>query len=415
MTEYNVTESKHFYLLGVSYKKADEKVRGKYTIFPETVPILVQEAKRNQIHHFFVVSTCNRTEVYAFADDYSQIIKTLCAVTKGNEDELKSITSIRKDFDAINHLFRVGSGLESQIVGDFEIIGQMKIWFSRFKKMGTTNAFLERLINTSIQVSKKVKQNTTLSSGVTSVSYAAVNYILTQVENPSAKKILLFGTGKIGRNTCENLIKHTDHTHVTLINRTEEKAVSVAKKYEVNSKRFEELEHEINRSDIIIVATGAEKPTVLKEYIHTDKELLFIDLSMPANVDRSIKDLSNTTVLGVDELSSIITQNIEKRKEQIPEAEQIIAEMTNEFKDWLETRRYVPFIQAFKERLEDIHHIEHTTLKKKEVIEEAVDHTILAEKVIQKLTNHLANHLLENKGKAEDTMELINKVFKVQI
>lgn len=211
------------------------------------------------------------------------------------------------------------------------------------------------------------------------------------------------------------MIKHTDHTHVTLINRTEEKAVSVAKKYEVNSKRFEELEHEINRSDIIIVATGAEKPTVLKEYIHTDKELLFIDLSMPANVDRSIKDLSNSTVLGVDELSSIITQNIEKRKEQIPEAEQIIAEMTNEFKDWLETRRYVPFIQAFKERLEDIHHIEHTTLKKKEVIEEAVDHTILAEKVIQKLTNHLANHLLENKGKAEDTMELINKVFKVQI
>lgn len=413
MTEYNVTESKHFYLLGISYKKADEKVRGKYTIFPNTVSDLVMEAKRNQIHHFFVVSTCNRTEVYAFADDYHQIINTLCAVTRGNEKELESISFIKKDFDAINHLFRVGSGLESQIIGDFEIIGQVKTWFSRFKKKGTTNAFLERLVNTSIQVSKKVKQHTTLSSGVTSVSYAAVNYILTQVDDPSTKKILLFGTGKIGRNTCENLIKHTKHNYVTLINRTQEKAEQVAKKYEVNSKSYDELESEINLSDIIIVATGAQTPTVCKEYIHTGKELLFIDLSIPANVDRSIKDLSNVTVLGVDELSLIITKNIESRKEQIPEAENIIVEMKNEFKDWLETRKYVPFIQAFKERLEDIHHIEHTTLKKKEVIE--TNETILAEKVIQKLTNHLANHLIENKGNAKDTIELINKVFKVHI
>lgn len=413
MTEYNVTESKHFYLLGVSYKKADEKVRGKYTIFPDDVSKLVREAKKNGIHHFFVVSTCNRTEFYGFADDYHQLIDSLCSVTQGNSVELEAITFIKKDFDAINHLFRVGAGLESQIIGDFEIIGQMKTWFIRFKKEGTTNAFLERLINTSIQVSKKVKQNTTLSSGVTSVSYAAVHYILTQVENPSTKQILLFGTGKIGRNTCENLVKHTDHTHVTLINRTEEKAEQVAKKYEVNSKRFDQLEQEINLSDIVIVATGAQSPTILSEHIKTDKNLLLIDLSIPANVDHAVKDLPNVTVLGVDELSSIIAENIEKRKEQIPEAEKIIEDMTNEFTDWLETRRYVPFIQAFKERLEDIHHIEHTTLKKKEVVEE--HNHVLAEKVIQKLTNHLANHLLENKGDAEDTMALINKVFKVQV
>ncbi len=413
MTEYNVTESKHFYLLGVSYKKADEKVRGKYTIFPDDVSKLAIEAKKNGVNHFFVVSTCNRTEFYGFADDYHQLIDSLCSVTQGDSVELKDVAFIKKDFDAINHLFRVGAGLESQIIGDFEIIGQMKTWFIRFKKEGTTNAFLERLINTSIQVSKKVKQNTTLSSGVTSVSYAAVHYILTQVENPSAKQILLFGTGKIGRNTCENLVKHTDHTHVTLINRTEEKAEQVAKKYEVNSKGFDQLVSEINHSDIVIVATGAQSPTVLKEQITTNKELLLIDLSIPANVDHTVKELPNVTVLGVDELSSIVTETIEKRKEQIPEAEKMIEEMTNEFKDWLETRRYVPFIQAFKERLEDIHHIEHTTLKKKEVVEEH-DH-ILAEKVIQKLTNHLANHLLENKGDAEDTMALINKVFKVQV
>ncbi len=413
MTEYNVTESKHFYLLGVSYKKADEKIRGKYAIFPSDIPELVQKARENGIHHFFVISTCNRTEIYAFADDYHQIINAVCIFTKSSVEELKSIAIIKKDFDAINHFFRVGSGLESQIIGDFEIIGQMKKWFVRFKKMGTTNAFLERLINTSIQVSKKVKQNTAISSGVTSVSYAAVHYILTQIENPSAKKILLFGTGKIGSNTCGNLIKHTNHTHVTLINRTQEKAEYVAKKYQVKSKKIEELESEINLSDIIIVATGAQNPTILKQYIHTNKELLFIDLSIPSNVDRSIKELPNIKILGVDELSSIIAENVEKRKDQIPYAEQIIEEMMNEFREWLETRKYVPFIQAFKGRLEDIHQNEHTTLRKKEFIES--DSTILADKVIQKLTNHVASHLLENKREAENTMELINKVFKVHI
>ncbi len=412
MTEYNVTDAKHFYLIGVSYKKADESVRGRYTIFPEIVNQLVCEASSNNINNFFVVSTCNRTEFYAFADDEQQVIDTICKVTNGNESELKSIAFVKTNFDAINHLFRVGCGLESQIVGDFEIIGQIKTWFRRFKKAGTTNAFLERLINTTIQVSKKVKQNTNLSSGATSVSYAAVNYMLNEVEDVSLKKILLFGTGKIGRNTCENLIKHTSHSHVTLINRTDAKAEKYAEKFQFNSQPYSCLIQQVNDSDIIVVATGAKSPTITIDHVKTSKPLLFIDLSIPANVDPAIKDINNVTVIGVDELSAIISNSIEKRKEQVPKAEIYIQEFIQEFKEWLDTRKYVPFIQAFKERLEDIHQLEHTTLKKKESVDTGGNK--LAEKVIQKLTNHLANHLIENKSDAKETMDLIEKVFKVQ-
>jgi len=411
MNEYNLYPEKHFFSIGISYKKADANLRGKYAFLPESVPALVKKARQNEIKHFFAVSTCNRTELYAFAHHETDIVKLWCQFSGGNEVEIRSILSVKKDFEAVSHLFRVGAGLESQIIGDFEIIGQIKIWFNRFKKQNTTNAFLERLVNTTIQISKKIKHQTTLSSGSTSVSYAAVHYILTRVKNPSSKKIILLGTGKIGRNTCENLLKHTGHNQITLINRTRQSAENFANKFEVKLKGYEELEKEVNNSDILIVATSAIHPTLKKEHIKTDNPLLIIDLSVPSNVESSLKDLSNITVMGVDKLSMITNQNIKKRNEQIPLAEQIIENIGNDFKDWLETRKFVPYLQAFRKRLENINDTAHHSLKKKNNSEEKKE--VLAEKVIQKLTDHLANYLLKNKENAEEAMETINKVFKV--
>ena len=140
------------------------------------------------------------------------------------------------DRDAINHVFRVGCGLESQIVGDFEIIGQLKKTFFNSKKQQMVNGFSERLVNAVIQSSKRIKTETQLSSGATSVSFASVHYILEHVKAVSQKNILLFGTGKIGRNTCENLIKHTQNDHIVLVNRSEESAQRVAGKVQFGGK-----------------------------------------------------------------------------------------------------------------------------------------------------------------------------------
>ena len=120
-------------------------------------------------------------------------------------------------------MFRVGSGLDSQILGDFEIISQLKLVPELLKKQGLLNPFIERLINAVIQASKRIKTETEISSGATSVSFASVQYILNNIRNSFKKNILLFGTGKIGRNTCENLVKHTKNEHITLINRTKTK------------------------------------------------------------------------------------------------------------------------------------------------------------------------------------------------
>jgi glutamyl-tRNA reductase len=137
------------------------------------------------------------------------------------------------------------------------------------------NSFTERLINSVIQASKRIKNETELSSGATSVSFAAVQYIMTNVKNVSDKNILLFGTGKIGRNTCENLVKHTKNSHITLINRTKTKAEEVAGKFNLIVKDYHTLKEEINTSDIVIVATGAQNPTVCKLMINRNNLYYF--------------------------------------------------------------------------------------------------------------------------------------------
>ena len=134
--------------------------------------------------------------------------------------------------------------------------------------MNLVNAFQERLINAVIQASKKIKTDTEISSGATSVSFASVQYILNNVEEIGDKNILLFGTGKIGRNTCENLVKHSKHEQITLINRTKDKAEKLAKKLNVVVKDYADLQLEIQKADVLVVATGAQNPTVDKTILN---------------------------------------------------------------------------------------------------------------------------------------------------
>ena len=168
-------------------------------------------------------------------------------------------------------MFRVGAGLDSQILGDFEIISQLKSSARVSKKYNLIDAYLERLINSVIQASKRIKTETKLSTGATSVSFASVQYILNSIKNVNSKNILLFGTGKIGRNTCENLIKHTKNDHITLINRTRKRAEKIAGKFKVLVKDYSQLQEEIEKADILIVATSAQNPTIDKQIIQNKK------------------------------------------------------------------------------------------------------------------------------------------------
>lgn len=414
MQKYNISRSNYFYAIGLSYKKADADIRGRFSLDDDSKHALLQQAKDNGIESLIVTSTCNRTEIYGFAQHPYQLIELLCDNTNGTVEEFRDVAYIYKNKEAIAHMFRVGSGLDSQILGDFEIISQLKVSSKLSRKYGLLNHFSERLVNAVIQASKRIKTETNISSGATSVSFASVQYIFNNVEDVSNKDILLFGTGKIGRNTCENLVKHTKNEHITLINRTKDKAERIAGKFNLVVKDYANLQEEISTSDILIVATGAQRPTIDKHIIQSKKPLLILDLSIPKNVNDNVQELNNVTLVHLDDLSKITDETLEKRKTHIPLAEAIIEDVKAEFNSWLETRKFAPTIKALKHKLTDFATAELDTQRKKLSDFNEEQAALISTKIIQKITNHFAHHLKDDNVSTDDSLELIKKVFQLE-
>ncbi|MRJ10328.1 glutamyl-tRNA reductase [Ornithobacterium rhinotracheale] len=403
-----------FHVIGISYEKADVRTRGEYAFFEDWEKDFVLKAKNIGLEHFFILSTCNRTEIYFFAPSHEPMMQLYCEQVGGDLSVFEEITFIKKGKQALNHLFRVSSGLESQILGDFEILGQMRKAFKRFKKLGCSNAYLERFINTAVQISKQIKNETSLSDGATSVSYAAVQYILNQIPNLEQKNVVLFGTGKIGRNTCENLVKHTGNNKVTLINRTLAKAEKLSQKLDIKFRKVEELTETLQNTDVLIVATGAKTPTITQDML-PDRQMLIIDMSIPANVAPEVKALSNIELINVDMLSQTINETLKARESEVPKVETIIRLNLWEFEDWIEGRQFVPAIEAFKERMLFLARYEKKQLRKKEEISICPKGDRLSLRLAQKMTNQFAAYLMEHPDKAHQTIGFINEIFHLDL
>lgn len=414
MNNQNGSKHQYFYAVGLSYRKADAEIRGKFSLGPEAKTKLLEQAREEGISSLIVVSTCNRTELYGFAEHPFQLIKLLCDNSQGSVEDFQRVAFIYKNNEAINHIFRVGTGLDSQILGDFEIISQIKSGFIASKAHGLANAFLERLVNSVIQASKRIKNETELSSGATSVSFASVQYIMNNVPDIANKNILLFGTGKIGRNTCENLVKHTKNDHIVLINRTRGKAEKIAGKFNLVVKDYDVLPLEIPKADVLVVATGAEMPTIDKDILSLDKDLLILDLSIPKNVHDNVREVEGVTVVHLDDLSKITDDTLENRRRHIPAAEAIINEIKEEFTTWVNARKFAPTIHALKEKLNSIKETELNFQRKKITDFHEEQAEIISQRIIQKITTHFANHLKDNDTMVDESIEWIEKVFRLE-
>ena len=412
----NNTFAKHptFYAVGLSYKKADAEMRGKFSLDDKAKQNLLHQAKEEGLESLVVTSTCNRTEIYGFAQHPFQLIKLLCENSQGTVEDFQKVAFVYKNTEAITHMFRVGTGLDSQILGDFEIISQLKNAFVQSKELNLANAFLERLVNAVIQASKKIKTDTQISSGATSVSFASVQYIFKNVEDISNKNILLFGTGKIGRNTCENLVKHSKHEHITLINRTKDKAEKIANKLNVIVKDYADLQLEIQKADVLVVATGALNPTVDKAILNLKKPLLILDLSIPKNVNENVNELDGVTLVHMDQLAQMTDETLENRKKHIPAAEAIIEEIKDEFMAWTKQRKFAPTIHALKAKLNTIKEGELNFQRKKLANFDEEQAELITARIIQKITNHFANHLKDDDTMVDESIEWIEKIFQLE-
>jgi len=386
-SESNKTASP-FFVAGISYKKTDADIRSLFAIKEEQYGQLIQLGRSRGLNELFVLSTCNRTEIYGFAPDAGQLIALLCRFTKGDEATFRKDAFILQGWQAVHHLCEVSSGLDSQILGDYEINGQIKV-ASRFsKERNSLGPFTERLINTALQLSKSIKNNTELSSGTVSVAFAAIQYLKTHLQPGPSSKIVLVGLGKIGRSTCKNVLAHLDTTHIVVLNRTESVAKAFAQEQGIRYAPMNCLREELADADAVIVATNAQMPTVLAADIDSTRVRLVMDLSIPFNADPSIAtQLPDVTLINVDDLSKETDATITRRKAEIPKARMIVAEFVEEFKAWYAMRQQLGVISAVRHTLSQI----------------PSDHMALVEcdqaEHMQKVINNLAAKIRRNNPK----------------
>lgn len=352
---YKHNDLSRFCVVGISYRKSDADLRSLFALPESRYRHLLDQSKEHGIEECFGISTCNRTEIYGISDDPSSIELLLCANAKGDAEMFHKVAYVRYGIEAITHLFHVASGLDSQILGDYEVIGQIKQATSIARDHGCIGTFIDRLLNTVIQASKKIKNQTSLSSGTVSVSYAAVRYLIGKVPNIGEKHIALIGTGKFGRTTCKHLVSYLNTNNITLLNRTPDKALRLAKAMKIKAAPMSDLCNVIKEADIILVATSAAEPIILKSHLDDAKPRTIIDLSIPFNVEKEAGDLPNITLITVDMLSRITDSTLLMRQAEVPKAKDIIHMCIEEFLTWAEMRRHAPVLKAVKTTLKEMH------------------------------------------------------------
>ena len=379
-----------FHIAGINYKKSDAGMRGQFAVTDNAYNFILQQSPEKNISEVFVLSTCNRTEIYGIASSSNELIDLLCNHTQGSKEDFLENCYIKSGWQAVEHLFNVGAGLDSQILGDYEIVGQMKQAARVSKENNCIGSFLERLVNTVLQASKEIKNQTELSAGTVSVAYAAVQYIKETLATVEDKSILLIGTGKIGRNTCRNLVDYLGTKNITLVNRTEEKAGQLAEKLGIKYSSSENTKQLIKNSDVIIVATNATKPILFKEDVEGYGEKILIDLSIPNNIDTATKNLPGINLVNVDGLAKINDYTLQKRITEVPKAKSILVKHIHEFVDWCMMRRNAPALKAIKQKMLDMQQCPMFLSSQSKTKDEFIT---VDEQTIQQLINSMATKM----------------------
>ncbi len=402
-------------MIGVNYQTAQAEVREKFSLQTKDVAHIIHDYKESGGDGIFILSTCNRTELYGFGNCPRRLIDFFCIHSGVDHATFFKHQVIKQNREAIEHLLSVGAGLESQILGDFEIIGQLKKSFAFAKNLDAHNAFLDRLVALAAQTSKRVKNETELSSGASSVAFAAVSKIKEVLHEKvfnASSKVVLVGTGKIGRTACDNLINQTNLRDITLLNRTEGKALELSNQLKLKQAAFTSLQAELNAADIILVATGSATPIVLSEHFTTQKKRLILDLSMPRNVEKTLYEHDLFRVIDVDHLTIVTAESNLKRQLEVPRAKEIVAEMVNEFYDWLETRKVAPTLNAMRKKMETWKQKEVSSLIKKHPNITETQASLLADQLLNRITGQFAKQLKKG-GDLNGDLRTLHYIFEL--
>ena len=348
-----------FCITGINYRKSDMNIRGKFSLSAEQTINVLKQASEKNITGCLALSTCNRTEIYGISNNPNIFAELLCENTSNQLEDFHNHGYAYHGLEAIEHLFKVASGLDSQIIGDYEILSQLKQATKIAKENGCIDSFMERAVNYALQVSKEIKTKTKLSSGIVSVSYAAIEIIKERVQVLSDKKILLVGTGKFGNHVAKNLKDYLPVSDISFTNRTDEKANELAEFFNAKFIPYRNLSSACNDADIIVVSSASDTYSVLPSFFTGEKSKLILDLSVPQNVDPAVKEIKGITVLNVDEVSAIMDNTISLRKAEIPKAKKIIDETLGSLEEWHRLQFNNPLLRMVKSQLFQINEMYH--------------------------------------------------------
>jgi len=349
---------------GLNHKIADVDVREKLAFTgPKLEEGLLRFNGLPEVDEAIILSTCNRVELYANVSEpekASESIKTFLAEFHGiNKDSLDKALYFYHDIQAVEHVFKVASSLDSMIVGEPQILGQLKDAFDLALAKKTTGILLNKLMKKAISAAKRVRTETRIAENAVSISFSAVELAKKIFTDLSKKVCMLLGAGEMAELAAKHLISNGVR-EVLVANRTFERACSLAEEFHGRPVKFEDFLQEMVRADIVICSTGAPSYIVMKSQMQKvmkerkQRQVFIIDISVPRNIDPEINDLENVYLYNVDDLQGVVDSNLFERRKEAEKAETIIAEELETFLKWQASLDSVPTIKALREKAEEM-------------------------------------------------------------
>jgi len=417
-----------FSITGLNHRSAPVEVRERLAFDEKSIPDALRVLRqRPGVVEGLILSTCNRVEIAVSSEDRdpaSAVDDFLAETRKVERDWVRPYLYKFEDRDAIQHLFRVAASLDSMVVGEPQILGQLKNAYSIAKEQGAVNGFMDTLLTRAFNVAKRVRSETEIGSNAVSVSYAAVELAREIFGSLKDKKVLIIGAGKMSEAAARHL-KRVGATKMFVTNRTQERAVEMAQLFEakiVDYTRFLSFMPEV---DIVLTSSGAPhyiltKPDMAKVLgARKNKPVFVIDIAVPRNVEPSVNELDNVFVYDIDDLQRVVETNVEARKHEAEEAEQIITEEVERMLSRLKTRDVVPTIVKLQEQLEALRAGEVARMKGKfgtltREQEEALD--AVTRGIINKIAHGPISELRRQASEAEapQYLNVIRKVFRLE-
>lgn len=390
----------HILKVGVNYQVAPIEIREKLSFSDETVEdaMLALQGYEHVLENI-ILSTCNRTELFAVVDDIDagkeDMIRFLCTWFHLPRTELIEYSQFKTDEDAIEHVFKLAVGLDSLVLGETQILGQVRDAFLTAQKLKTTDKIFNELFKRVVTFAKSAHNNTVIGEQAVSMSYVAVELSKKIFGKMAGKHAAILGAGEMGELSLKNL-HGSGVSKITIVNRSLEKAEELAQTFQADAVPLEQLDDVLASVDILISSTGANTPILTKERLtrvrkqRKNKPLFLIDIAVPRDIEADVDSLDNVFLYDVDDLQYVADENMEARKEAAVMIEKQLVHELSSFQNWINTREVVPLIRALREKSFDI---QERTLDS--IFRKIPNLDEREMKVLRKHTKSIVNQLLE--------------------